>query len=158
MTYTEIMAVTSLIGTAIALLSIFYVITVKFTRIETKVDTMWAFQMRRAFSEVVDTGIGTLNSPLQFKPEVMHMLDPIKDELVAFQMASTLQGRTDSETLLEIERVFGNRLLTSVCVPAGLSHGACLLLALAVAKGSDTIETDLVHVPSQKNSISSLIN
>jgi hypothetical protein len=143
MTIETLMAGCALIGSAISILTVLYFMTTKFARLELQVETMWAFQMRRAFSEVVTSGIGTVNSPLMFTEEAKRFLEPIKNELVAMWENGELSKRTDGETLLEIERVFGNRLLTMVCVPCGLSHGACLLLALSIAKGGGPLETDL---------------
>ena len=99
---------------------------------------MWGFQMRRGFSEVVTSGIGSLNSPLHFNPEVERALDPIRDELTAFgrQMSPAL---SDGDGLLLIEAEFGERLLNVVCVPFQLSHAASLLLAFTVATGRNEI-------------------
>jgi len=110
--------------------------------IEDKVNTMWAFQMRRAMSEVVESGAGTKNSPLIFTEQAREAFGPFKKQLVEFY--KTLPATMDdSEVLLEIERKFGDVLLDNVCIPFKLSHGACLLLAYAVARQTDTINIRL---------------
>jgi hypothetical protein len=116
--------------------------SIKFGALELKVDTMWAFQMRRAMSEVVATGIGTMNSPLLFSDMARDALDPIKDDLINYYNHH-LVSKGDADALLEIEREFGETLLTNVCIPCKLSHGACLLLALSVAKKIEKLE---VHI------------
>ena len=103
-----------------------------------KIDTMWNFQVRRAMSEVQDSGIGTTNSPLMFSEDAKRALDPIKDELIKFN-ETELQGVDDADALLAIERQFGERLYELVCKPCQLSHGACLLLACAVARQVDKL-------------------
>jgi hypothetical protein len=109
--------------------------------IQTKVDTMWAFQMRRAVSEVAASGLGTVNSPITFTQDAKTAMDPLKDELIAFNRG--IETKSDAEALLEIERVFGDRLLKLACLPCGLSHGACLLLALAVARQTELLSLSL---------------
>ena len=107
--------------------------------LELKVDTMWGFQMRRSLSEVVSTGIGTINSPLTFAPNVLEKLNPIRDALIAWY-STFPENQSDANTLLGIERHFGDQLLELVCYPCGLSYGACLLVALAIAKGSNSVD------------------
>ena len=104
-----------------------------------KIDTMWNFQVRRAMSEVPDSGIGTRSSPLTFHADVRAALDPIKNELIAFNKDKLFE-LDDAAALLEIEREFGERLYELVCKPCSLSHGACLLLACAVARQTDKLE------------------
>lgn len=111
-------------------------------KLELKVDTMWSFQMKRAVSETISSGVATMNSPLCFTDTAMAYLDPIKDDLVKMWKKRD-NKHSDADMLLEIERRFGDELLTSVCIPRGVSHGACLLLALAIAKGGDSIELTL---------------
>ncbi len=44
------------------------------------------------------------------------------------------KGMRDRDFMLEIERAFGNDLLTKVCIPYNLDRGACLFIAMKVAK------------------------
>lgn len=121
----------------------------RFGELETKVNTMWAFQMRRAFSEVVTSGIATVNSPLRFTEEAIKALDPIREELKALWVSLPESVRkSDVEVTLEIEKVFGERLLRMVCIPCGLSHGACLLLAMSIAKDQGSL---LLHLGQREN-------
>ena len=110
--------------------------------LELKVDTMWGFQMRRSMSEVVNTGIGTINSPLIITKEVRSRLDPIKHRLQDWYKNYTDRG-SDASVLLGIEKEFGDDLLTLVCFPCGLSYGACLIVALMVAKDTDEIDLSI---------------
>jgi hypothetical protein len=107
--------------------------------VEFKVQTMWNFQMRRGFSEVVATGVGTLESPLRFNDDIERALDPIRDRLLEYARGHFTEQTSDSEALLMLEDEFGDELLRFVCVPKGLSHGACLLLALTVARGRNEV-------------------
>lgn len=115
---------------------------VRVKELEIKVETMWAFQMRRAFSEAVEKGVAVANSPLTFLPGVRERLDPIKEELIAW-WKETGHVMSNALALLDIERLFGDRLLQVVCLPCNLTHGACLLLAMAVAKETREIDITL---------------
>ena len=111
-------------------------------KLSVKVDVMWAFQMRRAVSESIEKGAATFNSPLTFSEDSKRRLEPIKASLIEF-WANKGNKLCDGAVLLEIERLFGDDLLERVGVPCRLTHGACLLLALAVAKQSDSLELNL---------------
>lgn len=113
--------------------------TARLAKMEERVDTLWQFQMRRAMSEVVEKGLGTMNSPLQFTADVMAYLLPIKDDLVK-AWHEKLSLLDDAGALLEIEREFGERLFKFVCIPCKLTHGACLILALAVASQRQKVD------------------
>ena len=101
--------------------------------------------MRRAMSEVVTAGVGSKNSPLHFTDEARRLLAPIADELALFYQAMTAEVKlNDATVLLELEHRFGERLLDMVCIPCGLSHGACLLLAYSIAQQTNDLE---IHLP-----------
>ncbi len=105
----------------------------RLARMELKTDTIWEFQIRRAMSEVVQNKIGTMNSPIVIKEEVKEWIGEIKYKLRDFYRKLG-RNMTDKDLLLEIERNFGDELLSKVCIPHELSQGACLLIALEVAK------------------------
>ena len=133
--------IASLIVSLLSIVAVIYLAAVKLARIELKVDTMWEFQLRRAFSEAVSAGIATSNSPLQFTQDALAKLAPIKEELHDFWRSH--KRMNDADVTLAIERHFGDLLLTQICVPCRLSHAACLLVALAVARGTDTVDLTL---------------
>jgi len=110
--------------------------------VEVKVDTMWAFQIRRGMVEVVERGAGTMSSPLTFSKEALEALDPLKHALILFYKGLP-KGKSDADVLLEIEAQFGEQLLEKVCLPCRLSHGACLLLAYAVAKQAPILDISI---------------
>jgi hypothetical protein len=114
-------------------------ISSRFGALETKVNTMWEFQMRRAVSEAIANKVGTQNSPLTITTKAQAFLDPIKDELRTYWK---FYGHklTEFDAMLQLEQMFGDRLLNLICLPCGLSHGACLVVALSVAKGTQTLE------------------
>ncbi len=114
-------------------------VSMRFGALELKVDTMWGFQMRRSMSEVITSGVGKTNSPLVFTDLAIHALDPIRERLVDWYKG-TKSKISDADLLLGIEQNFGDDIVKMVCVPCGISYGACLIIALAVAKGSTEID------------------
>ena len=127
----------TIFGACMAFLFTIVKVSMRVAALELKVDTMWGFQMRRSMSEVATTGIGKMNSPLQFSDEAVERLEPIRDELVSwYKTRPPHERRGDASLLIGIEQEFGDRLLNMICIPCGLSYGACLLVALFVAKGS----------------------
>jgi hypothetical protein len=140
----ELAGLAPLVSTAAALLGLVALVvraSMRLARVEVKVDTMWAFQMRRAMSEAVTSGIGSLNSPIKFREEAVAALEPIRSDLVDFWARLPPRVR-DAEAALLIEGRFGDEILQRICIPFKLSHGACLLLALAVAKQSNDLSLD----------------
>ena len=131
----------------VALLAFIVKVSMRFGALELKVDTMWGFQMRRSMTEVVSTGVGTLNSPLVISTEVMASLDPIKQRLIDWYEDYDGRGG-DASVLLGIEQAFGNELVNRVCLPCKLSYGACLIIALAVAKQSNDLN---LHVEMDRH-------
>ncbi len=100
-------------------------------RLTVKVDTMWAFQMRRAVSEAVSKGIADMNSPLTFHTDILHHLDPIAPELRDW--GDKHKHLNQGDFLVGLEAYFGADLLTRFSIPLGVSHGACLLAAMQKA-------------------------
>lgn len=126
-------------ATAIAALVWLSKLTWLLAQMATKVETLWAFQIRRAMSEVVTSGVGEKNSPLRLYEEARQRLDCIKDRLIEFCNGPCAK-LDDLNTFMEIERAFGDELLDLICVPCKMSHGACVLVALSVGRQSDVID------------------
>lgn len=107
--------------------------TVKLSRLELKVDTIWDFLIRRASAEVVQKGLGGFNSPLIINDEARDWFNGLAEDLKKFYAN---QGRhlSKRELYFEIERRFGDRLLKEICIPRGLNLGACLIIAQEIAQ------------------------
>jgi len=107
-----------------------------------RVDIMWAFLKRRALSEVVHKDLGDLNSPFTIREEVVNLVKgfPVAESMVEYYNGLSKKP-SDSEAMLLLEKNFGPRILREICLnPAiGLTYGACLPIALAVAKNSNVI-------------------
>lgn len=101
--------------------------------VEDKIMTLWDFQLRRARVEALQAGIGKMNSPFQINDEAKAWIGEMANELRAFYRRL---GRlmTEAELVAEIEKRWGKELVEKVCIPHGLYQGACLLIAMEVAK------------------------
>ncbi len=113
----------------------------KIAELTLKTNVMWDFQMRRAMSEATSKGLATMNSPLTLTADgrkAKENMEPIAKDLQSWWDVNYFKD--DMEASLDLERNFGDKLLAMVCIPCGLSHGACLFLALMVAKDVDTID------------------
>ena len=108
----------------------------RIARIEVKVDTLWDFQMRRAVAEAVTKGVASVNSPVKVNGHAMKWAACLADELQSFY-ARAGSHLCDRDLYIELERQFGDRILMNVCIPKGISHGACLLIAAAVARDGE---------------------
>ena len=107
--------------------------------IKERVEVIWEFLMRRALSEAVKIGVATINSPVKIDPEACKWFGDMEAGLRALYEQFT--GFSDAQMMLEIERRFGEKILKEVCLPHGLFAGACLFIALEVAKRANAAET-----------------
>ncbi len=102
---------------------------------EDRISLLWEFQLRRAKVEVLTQGIAVRNSPIKIKPGIEEWLGDLAVELKNFYRKL---GREMTETQLaeEIERRYGKELVEKLCIPHGLFQGACLIIAMDVAKSA----------------------
>jgi hypothetical protein len=110
----------------------------RFAKVELKIDTIWDFHMRRAQSEAVKLGIATMNSPVKVSDEAKEWMAPLIAPIREFYKGL---GRrmTERDLYIEIERRFGEQILREVCIPHGLSQGACLLIAVQAVRDGDPL-------------------
>jgi hypothetical protein len=113
----------------------------RLARIEFKTDTVWDFLMRRAMSEAVNKGLGTLNSPLIITEDTQKWYNDMLSELQLFYNNSGYK-LNDRDLFIEVEHRFGERLLKEVCIPKELDVGACILGAIAVLKGRVAVKNN----------------
>lgn len=114
----------------------------RFAKIEVKVDTLWAFLLRRAEVEASTQRLADRNSPLTVRPESLQLFESLAPSLRGYYKES---GQTLStfDLALEIEKRFGRQITDSICVPNGLAFGACLLIAVAVATGNPVVNLEV---------------
>jgi hypothetical protein len=108
------------------------------TRLENR--TLWDFQLRRGALEAIGTGVATKNSPLTVRDEYFAVSRKLGEPLRAFFLKLGRPSMANNELAFQIERHFGGEIVDKVCIPYGLSYGACLIIAIAVAKGDPVVD------------------
>ncbi len=125
--------IVSLILSIISFFSMLYVVAWKIGRIELKIDIMWDYTMRRGQAEVVNHGYGTKNSPITIYEDAKEYVAGFATELK--ELYKKLGPKVnDRDLFIAIEQTFGERLLNEVCIKHKMERGACIWIALAVAK------------------------
>lgn len=133
-------AVIGILTGLMSIASVVYFAGSKFSRLDAKVEgidekvnVIWEYLIRRAMSEAVFKGVATLNSPIVITEEAKTWMEELKPELQKLFL-NGWQKLPDRMLLMEIEKKFGERIVRNICIPHGLHSGACLLIALQVAK------------------------
>ncbi len=145
MTLEQVGIVISIIVALLTGLTVWTGLASRLAKIEVKVDTLWEnqqtaweFQLRRGAIESVNRNIGEMNSPLVFDVNMLCHFDKIKNDLIALR--KLLEPVNDVQLSLNIERKFGPEIIEQVCKPFGLVHASCLLMAVCVARETNTID------------------
>jgi hypothetical protein len=121
-------------GTALALGGFIWRFSAAQSALQVKVDTLWSFLLRRGEAEGLSAGALQKNSPVT--------LTPAGADWFAGGLGADLRGwyaglrakPTGPALAFEIERAFGRRIVDEVCLPRGVSQGACLAAAALVCQ------------------------
>lgn len=112
--------------------SLVYVIR-KIYQIEFRVELLWDFIFRRGVAEAVANGWAKMNSPMVIQNDVKTWFKPLEKDLKHLYKTKG-KGLTDKRLMMLIESKMGERLLKEVCLVHNMHAGACLILALQIAK------------------------
>ena len=114
-------------------------------RLKVCVETMWLFQLRRGLAEVETKKLGTSNSPVILTKKANDLMQPLLPELKQFYNVIHGEELGIVELAIELERQFGNRLVSEVCKKVGITDAACLVLAIGQLRpiGPDTLREAL---------------
>lgn len=112
-------------------------LTSKLAKTELKIDTLWDFQMRRGAAEIVQKGLGTMNSPVtlneETRSEVQRLIADIAEPL---RQLYRKIGRnvSDRDLAIELEVRFGDQIVKHLCTPLGMNEGACMHVVIDFLK------------------------
>lgn len=140
MTLYEFSLSLGLISTGVVLITSIVYLTARMAKTELKVDTMWAFQLQRGFGEALDKGLLIKNSPTKVTDKAKQMYAPLKQELIDFY--NKYPQLNDLALAINIQKTFGKQLVQKICIPYKVNDAACLVIAVAVAKSTDSVELD----------------
>lgn len=119
-----------LIAIALALVSYIIAGIVWGSAITVKVDTLWAFLLQRGKVEAIEKGYGKLNSPFTINPDIKDWLLGLAITKEIAQYCYNNSFKTEYDKAYAIERKFGERLVSEICVPKNVNKGACLVMIL----------------------------
>lgn len=125
--------IVSLVGLALAVAGIIGKQATRLAKLEVKVDTMWHFNLRRGLAEGMEQGVVYRNSPLKVTETARNWMASLTVDLHDFYR-ETGRYMKDTDLAEAIERRFGERLLHEVCLPRHIYMGACLILAMEIAR------------------------
>lgn len=100
-------------------------------KVSERVNTMWAFQLRRGFSEVEINNLGKINSPVVLSARAESLIEPLVPDLRAFYQEVDGPNLSLVDLASAIESKFGERLAREVCIPANIHDAACLIIAMS---------------------------
>lgn len=100
--------------------------------LELKVDELWRFQMRRGFNEAIEKGVATVNSPMNVTPAAREAFVPLIDRLR--DLHTQYGNLEDHDFAVWIENKLGELIASEVCPRLGIQEGACLVLAIKLAR------------------------
>ena len=105
-------------------------------QLDTKVDTLWAFQMRRAQSEMVKIGWGEAHSPVHINATGLAAVAPFLDMFLPFYagLLASDPNISEQDMFVAFEQKFGDYILQKICIPNGLTSGSCLLAIMDSCK------------------------
>lgn len=145
----ELHSILNSIAVGLSLLGILWLAAVKITRLEVKVDTMWGMLLKRAVVEGVHAGLMEVNSPIRLVNNSGAMLAHMAGELRVFYQEKC-KGLSEPDATMKIEEKFGDRLAKEICIPNGISFGACIIMALMIAKNVETLTEIIDYTLSKK--------
>lgn len=112
-----------------------------------KINSLEEFLVHRALSQAVIKGMGSFKSPFKLNTETAKWYDFIAEELKTYYKTIGYK-LSDLDLFMAISKNFGPKILKTICINHNLTGGECILGAMAVAKGMETIEFNLDNFTS----------
>jgi len=119
----------------VTIVSFIVYVTIKISKIEVKVETLWDFVMRRTKTEALAKGLGDFNSPFKATEQSKDWFSEELKRDIRDSYNSKWCKLSDRELFFEIEKEFGERICQEVCIPNKLD-GSCIWVAIDIAKGN----------------------
>jgi len=110
------------------LAGLFYVVVSRLSRIESRVEVLWCFQLRRGVTETLTSGMLEHNSPFRISPKIQDKY-AVMFEGVRNYYLSHGQELSDSDLAMAIENQFWPEI-REMCLAEGIHDGACLMLMM----------------------------
>jgi len=117
----------------------------EFTEVQFKVDTMWDSIMKRGIVEAVNRGLMTVNSPVRLTHEGASAIETLTPVL-RNRYEKEWCNFDERQLAYAIEHEYGTQIIKEVCIPEKISYMSCIAIAVAVAKGTNTLTEILDNV------------
>ena len=98
--------------------------------------TMWQFMVRRGQVEAMRKGWGEYSSPFQINGVAFEVVLPFLTTFLPWY-ATTLAARpdiSDGELSAKLEAKFGEFIVEKICIPQGVTEGACMVAIIEVCR------------------------
>lgn len=119
----------SLIAAGMNFLGLIYFATMRQSRIESRMEILWAFHIRRGISEAVEHGLLTSNSPLELKKNVVPKYPSLFESVRDFYDRLGGKKLSDVELVAQMEDRFWP-MIKPLCLKEKINDGACLAILL----------------------------
>lgn len=131
----------------------FHKFQLELVEIKFKANQCWDYLFRSAARTVVAGGFGTTNSPLSINPEVMNWFAPMKHQLQEWYSCQTVDPNAPNERdlLINLDHVFGAKILEAISLPHNRPYPACLIVAFAVARGERVVDLPCLSPPENND-------
>lgn len=114
------------------------------------INIIMSFLFNRAKTELMQTGMATMNSPIELKVSCFEAVMPFLGKFIPFYVSvlkkyPDLEGDAlDKKLFIEFESHFGDYIVEKICIPMHLNQGACLL---AIIKACHQMSTNAAPLP-----------
>lgn len=121
----EIVAIISLVVAILGLIGTAYIGLFKFARIESRVELLWSFLMRRGVADALIGGVMEKSSPLRLKVQALEQHKALTEKARAFYLQAG-HKMNDIGLIEELERRYGVEL-GAVASEHQMNAGGCLV-------------------------------
>jgi hypothetical protein len=96
-------------------------------QLQARVEILLSFLYRRGEAEAASKGWGTFNSPFAINAAGVDVVLPFLDKFIPLYAKLSAKGASEAQMFIEFEREFGDFIVQKICIPNGLTQGACLV-------------------------------
>jgi hypothetical protein len=105
-------------------------------QLQARVDILLGFLFRRGEAEATQKGWGRFNSPFALTVDGLSAIMPFLDKFIPLYAELAARNATEPEMFLEFESRFGDFIVQKICIPNGVSTGACLVSIIKACRAS----------------------
>lgn len=114
----------------------FTIIMMRIGEMKIKVDTMWEHLLRKALADGINKGVLAMNSPVTVTPKATEVFKANPNLTATLQKYYAEKGHklNEIELFMDIDTLFGDRIMKEISIDFGMHYGASLRAAMEIAK------------------------